>query len=378
MMNKITREIFKTSTLPINEKMIVSKYLNNYDFKAFINTFNLNTMYFTSYNYITLNLFQNYTQENILHKINNLINDMPNLNEIIIKINLDSSLILSLDNKEFVERIFKIINYYNTCNVKKSLNIVFNKPKLYIDCFNFNMYVKHKQIIEKYITITKLSKSTLFYFIIDNTNFINLFNEINKDNFKNISFIYYVSKYTNINKIPKLDSLYYCICDNKLTKNIVYNYQQFKNYTYKYKNKLKYIYDENKNRFIYVRYDNLLNDAEKIPLIYEIIKNININNNDKFYYLNNINKLFQLNKNKIFKSNIGTLNRIVQLMNVYKYILKYNKNIDIDIKMINEKLKSNFYINVSETPIFSQIYKLVKINRYMLWYDMLYDIKHLN
>ena len=65
-------------------------------------------------------------------------------------------------------------------------------------------------------------------------------------------------------------------------------------------------------------------------------------------------------------------------MNVYKYILKYNKNIDIDIKMINEKLKSNFHIDESETSIFSQIYKLIKINRFMEWYDMLYKIKHLN
>ena len=370
----INKKIFKPSILPINEKMIVSKYLNNYDFKTFINSFNLNNMYFTSYNYITSNLFQNYTQENIYYMYNKAINDISNLKEIIIKIKLDSSLLYLTNNNNFIERIFKIIKYCNINNIKKSLYIVFNKSKLYINCYKYDM-INYKQMIEKYIIIAKLSKSTTFYFITRNTNFIK--DNLN-NNFKNISFIYYVPKYGDINKIPKLDNIYYCIYYNNLTKNILYTYRQFKNYTYKYKNKFKYIYDKNKNRFIHINYDDLLNNVKKIPLIYEIIKNINVNNNDKFYYLNNINKLFQLNKNRIFEYNIITLNRIIQLMNVYKYILKYNKNIDIDIKMINKKLKDNFYIDVSETSIiFSQLYKL-KINRFMEWYDMLYEIKHLN
>jgi len=125
-----------------NELIIISKYIESDDYKNYFKTFpNINTYYYSTFNYITIN--ENFINFQIIKKYNNLLKTFPNINTIIININ--TSKIKTGDNASIniLYSIIKLFNIFsnlypnkfikiNVCD--KYLFIIFNV--IAIQCFN--------------------------------------------------------------------------------------------------------------------------------------------------------------------------------------------------------------------------------------------------
>jgi len=356
--------------LPINEKMIVSKYLNKYDFEKFVNTFKLNNMYFTSFNCINLNLCQKYNIDNILFKYNQLIKLLPNLNEIQLNINLTNSYLY------FDDDLIKLYNFIKNIQNKLNKNVLlkFNfKSKIYSYVRDSILDLHTETILKKYLEIVKLSKSNLFYLIISKINIINYINknyDLNK--IPNLKIMLYINNINiiNLKYIPNLYYSYTLYSNNRYI--IIFTYDELKKYITTYKNgEINYIYDKYKNTFISNKYIHLFGNIVKIPLIYQIIK---FKNNPLYNdYISKINEIYNINNNKILQHQTKfILKYIVSMINIYLYNI-YNP--EMNFEQIHNKLQINTIVN-RHIIIFKPLIKF-NLTEYHNYVALITDIKRL-
>jgi len=306
-----------------HEKMIVSKYLDNSTFKCFINKFNLNDMYFSSFNYVFFNLNQHYTVLNIKNKIDNTIKNFPNLKEIVIGINIDKFCNLhfrKISNNvyNFIQKVEKIKNDYD-------LNIIYQ--------FNYNkiLYDIGNTEINYLLNFINNFKSTIFYLVFHNINLLNKYINDFK-NFKNVKFIFETRNFNEILQTSNLN-IYYnydFIHENykDTSKTRFYTYNDIINNGYIQNNYVKFIKPNYETTFKNTgSYYNYLSDIEKYSkIIYQNIKFkstfknfINFTDND-----NALNEELHLHKNYYY---------INQFIKLYKYGVKniYSKLINFDV-----------------------------------------------
>ena len=237
--------------LSINEKMIVSKYLNNcVDFFNFTNEFA--NFYFTTFNCISINI--NYIPNKyIIHKLRNkLIKKYTNLNEIILNIILPSPYISLYD-------FIQLKDLYNEFSViNKNILIKFNYDDIYIGDDN------NKQLYRDFIKYHCIYK-TLNIVSFRYDNLIQYYNEINDKEFLNTcNFIYdcnnieIIKNVFNNNKLPN----FYII-------NELYDYK-FKSFNEIVDNCICYenVIDQPYKIYLQKR----LSTIKKFPIIYEIFK----------------------------------------------------------------------------------------------------------
>ena len=281
----------KSCKLCNNEKMIISKYLPSYTFKTFVNAFNLKNMYFTSYNYITINGIQKYNFECIKYKIDKLISEFPNLKEIIINVNL---LISSINLESKI--IFNLFKLYNKLNIefniqKLKFKFKFNYEKISISYYYFNS-VSNKDIefFNELLKIIKISETTNFYLFINDVAWNNIKIgrlKILENCPKNLNLVYNIMLRSNFNfdNIPidvdnkLLYSSFSCFNKGFINGckyeplNVFYNYDDFKKYICVVDNKIHHICIKNEN----FKNENLNNKINNENLNNEININLNLN-----------------------------------------------------------------------------------------------------
>ena len=269
------------SRLPINEKMIISKYLNAQDFFNFTTNFNLTNFYFTTFNCIRINI--DYIPSTyIIYKLcKQLILNHENLKNIIINIDLPSPEIdINNFNKikslhdEFVRIINKIVNPSNsTCNDLTKLSACASESstlKISIK-FNYN---------DIYINISLFNNSNAIDFI-KNCLICKSLNIISTSYHDLITFDSYFKnhfKYNLIYESDNMDDIKQAFEDNfkndnfksNFYINIDENYYKFKSFD-EIKNNCMYF----DNTIIYSYYEfskDRLEVIEQFPMIYEIMK----------------------------------------------------------------------------------------------------------
>ena len=329
-----------TSKLPVNEKMIISKYLSGNDFINLINTISkLNTYFHTTFNYINLDANYVIPKHQVKLLIDKLLSTFPNLEEIILNITSEYIYVDSLNC------IMKNYNNLNKCFISKNIKIKINFNQLTnlnfrnIDSNRIRYYLNFiKDIIKStnnlYIIIDAFKKNNdnllkfaneykLFKFVkmmwkddIAEANEANEANETNEANTNNslkllnkCDNIYYTNIYgTHIyhNDISILNNPY-MKCYSNFCKTPVLIEEEIDNFKSYYNimklkrklnnepfHKLKIKYELNKSyytEFTELHYESLktiFNDSIYINKIYNIIANAtHITFNDELFTIRN-------------------------------------------------------------------------------------------
>ena len=203
------------SKLCNHDKMIVSKYLNEYYFNIFINNFKLNSLYFTSFNCININLNQHYTLLNLKFKIDKVIYLLPNLKEIIININIDSN---KWTHDDYINKIYDLIlKFKSIINSKYNLKIQFNKSNILIFQTHGYTFNDINNDINKYILIMELANTTKFYLILYHLeNIVKTYDKLNY--LTNLKFVFYAYIWVGFNELEIIHN----VIDLELNDKILY------------------------------------------------------------------------------------------------------------------------------------------------------------
>ena len=366
--------------------MIISKYLPSNSFKTFIKAFKLNDLYFTSYNYITINEFQKYDIDSIKYNINKLILEFPNLKEITIKINILNS-IIDITACELISKLYKL---YHAINIFENftINFKFNHKKIGITYYKLIRFTDDNEIksINQWLKIINISKSTMFYMFVDSKHWNRIENgdlKFLKNHPENMKLVYNINFYKNVdNIIVDDDLLYSCVFYDNYgfiegvkydSLNVVYNYNDFIKYSFICNNKLKYVCIKNENQnlkpnIIYnINYIALFKEIKYIPLIYKIQKFIN-EYTSKNLTTNEIEFVNYIYKIKCSKINF-TLNRLIKMINIYKYTGNVDYNyMENKLLLTNADIRDDILIKIKK-------WKYDNIFHFHDWYDISVYIK---
>ena len=380
--------IMNKSTLCNHDKMIVSKYLNEYYFKMFVNNFKLNNLYFTSYNYININLSQNYTICNLKSKIDKATYLLPNLKEIIININIDSN---RWTHDEYINKIYDLIlKIKSIINSKYKLKIQFNRSNILISQTHGYTFNDINNNMNKYILLMELANTTKFYLILYHLeNIVKMYDKLNY--LTNLKFVFYGYIWVGFNESEIINNA----INSKLNNNILYlfNYlgdsklhlykvSELNNFNIKFDGFKMYRFcknhDNNENEKDISINDTYLNKVRLSKLIYTIIKFKNsnqrlINFSDDDISLNN-----QINNFNITHTDDGfIIRKLYYNIMCYKYGVKniYSGMVDSNI-LINKIDEINYKINLKTAISFSKLHKL-EIS-YYTWSILMDDIENIN
>ena len=348
--------------LSINEKMIVSKYLNNcVDFFNFTNKFA--NFYFTTFNCITVNI-DYIPSKYIIHKLcNKLIEKYTNLNEIVLNIILSSPYISAYN-------FSKLKNLHNEFSViGKNILIKFNRSDIYIDIDNEFIWINsnHKSF-EDFIKYHCLYK-TLNIVSYKYNNLVKYYNKINDKEFlSKCNFIYdcnYIETIKNAfdnNKLPN----FYII--NELYDYKFKSFNEIKNNCICYENiTIGYTYKKHLQRQLSV--------IKKFPMFYEIFKlrsilDLNIlyktfsNKTDTNLIISDINSL-------MFSQTWIVTNYVY---NLYKIL----KSVQYDCIPKNKNIKISYLINKLNCINDINTYEIRFIFNYKKYERLYFRIQDLN
>jgi hypothetical protein len=340
----------------INEKMIISKYLNNcVDFFNFTNKFT--DFYFTTFNCININI-DYIPSKYIIHKLcNELIKKYINLNEIVLNIILPSPYIsLYVFSKlKYLYNEFSIIN--------KNILIKCNYDDIYIGTdisYKLNKDFIKYHFIYKTLNIVSYEYNNLvqYYNEIDDKEFLNTCNFIyDDDNIEIIKNIF------NNNKLPN----FYVIND-------LYNYK-FKSFNEIKDNCICCNGDVIYPYKIYLQ--KQLSNIKKFPILYEIFKLrsiLDLNILGEIFdneYLIDIDFIIRDITSLVFPSVWIPINYIDKLYKLLK-LIQYNcipKNKNIKPVYLMNKLKCIDEISIDEIQF---------IFNYKKYKGLYFDIQNLN
>ena len=295
------------SKLDNNLKMIISKYLFSNDFINLINTSSkLNTYFHTTFNYINLDADYVIPKQQIKNIINKLLNNFPNLEEIILNI---TSEYIYINNLNCIMENYKNLNKYLNNNFDKNIKIKFN----FNQTTNLNFHNINNIKIEYYLDFIKnVIKSTNNLYII-----INLY-KINDNNLLEFANKYKTFKFVKIIWIKNIHE----INNNSYLKLI---------------NKYKNIYYTNVEGTHLYHHDISILDNPYLKCHdnhYKISYLLNMINNFELYY--NIMKLKRKLKNEPLK----------QLKIKYELdISYYTEFIELNYENLKRIFNNNIYID---------------------------------
>jgi hypothetical protein len=342
-------------------------------------------MYFTSYNYITINEFQKYNIDSIKYNINKLILEFTNLKEITIKIDILNS-IVGIGAYGLISKLYKL---YHAINIFENftINFKFNHKKIGLIYYKLIRFTDDNEIksINQWLEIINISKSTMFYIFVDSKHW----NRIENGNLKflknypeNMKLVYNINFHKSVDNIIIDDDLLYSCAfyDNYGfiegvkydSLNVVYNYNDFMKYSFICNNKLKYICIKNENQnlkpnIIYnTDYISLFEEIKYIPLIYKVQKFIN-EYTSKNLTTNEIEFINYIYEEKCKKFRF-TLNRLIKMINIYKYTDNVDYNYMIDKLLINADIRDNILIKIKK-------WKYDNIFHFHDWHDISVYIK---
>jgi len=339
------------SKLDNNSKMIVSKYLIGKNFTDYVKTFNLYDYYYTTFNYITIDLIHScYNKSSIsnlvIKRIKQHLNKFSNLNEIVLNIVED------LENSNTNDVLNEARYYYNKFkdtfkNIKFNILTKNYTPykEIYIEGIDddneeffkniFEPNVKQKVYIYFYglwyrNDLSVLSKYKNYNILIDLLHVkINILNILNKFKDYKIYFTIFDNfylKFVNLNDIYK----YFIIKDN-----VIYGIKP------RYDKNLKFIIDiELYNQIFKLIHTNLNYLREYITNADSVINEIN-NSKGGYDCHNELNvcNMYKYGVKNIYSENILDSDAVYNILNLNDYI----KNVNIIAWLKCKKINIPYY-----------------------------------
>ena len=316
------------SELDTNTKMIISKYLYGKDFTDFVNAFNLQDYYHTTFNYITINntfttncnkitCISNLTFEKIIKTLQSF----PNLNEIILNFVSPSQVIYDYLLKIIEKYYNKFKKYTNFTKIKIRIvdengisykeihievNTMFNKIENILPNFEQPFYIYFDDILTYKISdIVKFVGYNIvircdFYNITELNNYLKVFNYQNIylkvvdsekkliESYEDIKKYFKIDEDNDIRDIKPIYNIYNIKTKyNNTFKEWYYKLFKFKNTDTSYLNDYVYNLEE-------------CNDEETLMMINDMykynVKNMYFEGSEGLDYIDITEKLFELNE----------------------------------------------------------------------------------